>query len=271
MKPTWLIEADIFGAAAEPLKAEIRGRGLDVFVVRHRPHAPQPRDLIGAEALPPEACVIFVGTYPAMRHVTLYRKWRPGAWCSDARLACSCYYAYFGAHMLNQRYTILPGVEALRHADRLFDSYGRDGKIFARPDAVQKIFTGAVTERRGFERVLAPALYDPATLVLLAEPQTIGREWRLLVAHGQVVAASQYLDSGQRLLEAGCPDEVRGFAERVLATVAWRPDPLFMMDVCESEAGLRILELNSFSCSGFYLCDPGAIVAAASEAAAGLW
>lgn len=43
------------------------------------------------------------------------------------------------------------------------------------------------------------------------------------------------------------------------------------MDVCESDNRLHILELTSFSCSGFYECDVEAIVRKASEAAVNEW
>jgi hypothetical protein len=32
------------------------------------------------------------------------------------------------------------------------------------------------------------------------------------------------------------------FAATVLESVAWRPAPLFIMEVCDSEDGLRVLE-----------------------------
>jgi hypothetical protein len=44
-----------------------------------------------------------------------------------------------------------------------------------------------------------------------------------------------------------------------------------MMDICESEGELFLLELNSFSCSALYQCDFTAVVAAASELATRAW
>jgi hypothetical protein len=56
-----------------------------------------------------------------------------------------------------------------------------------------------------------------------------------------------------------------------LADVSWRPDPLFVMDICEGQSGLRIVELNGFTCSGFYACDIDKFVAAASRYAMLAW
>ena len=50
-------------------------------------------------------------------------------------------------------------------------------------------------------------------------------------------------------METGCPAEVRAFATKMLAEVRWRPDPIFMMDVCQAEGRLRLIELNGFSIS----------------------
>lgn len=267
MALTWLLEADVLHFQSEPLRAEIRRQGLQCHVVKLRPNGSPPKDILGAEAVPPDAPALFMGTIPGMRHVQLHRRWRPGGWFDPEQLACRTYYAHLGPFLLNQRYTLLPGVEALRHADRLFDELGVDGKLFVRPDAGDKGFTGTVVDRKGFAPALAPARYDPTTLVVVAAPRTITREWRLVVARGAVVAASLYRDAGGAPRARGCPAEVTAFAEKLLAQVAWRPDPMFMLDVCEAEGGLHVLELNGFSCSGLYECDLGEVVRAATECA----
>jgi hypothetical protein len=126
-------------------------------------------------------------------------------------------------------------------------------------------------DRESFASALAPTRYDPAALVVIAAPQQIDREWRLVVVGEQVVAGSQYAIRGERAMAADCPAEVRGFAETMLAEVRWRPDPAFMLDVCESAGRLWLVELNSFSGSWLYLCDLPAVVAAASALAERSW
>ena len=41
-----------------------------------------------------------------------------------------------------------------------------------------------------------------------------------------------------------------------------------MLDVCEAEGGLALLELNPFSGADLYACDPGAVVDAVAAALA---
>ncbi len=72
-------------------------------------------------------------------------------------------------------------------------------------------------------------------------------------------------------IAATCPDEVLAFARDMLTAVKWRPDELFVLDVCESANELRLVELNSFSCSWLYACDPARVVAVASRMAVESW
>ena len=57
----------------------------------------------------------------------------------------------------------------------------------------------------------------------------------------------------------------------MLGAVSWRPDPIFMLDVCESDDRLWLVELNGFSCSWLYQCDLPEVVEKASELAVRQW
>ena len=87
----------------------------------------------------------------------------------------------------------------------------------------------------------------------------------------RVIGVSQYAMDGKRAIAPGSPDEVRQFVIAMLAEVRWRPDPIFMLDICESAGRLWLVELNSFSSSWLYQCDLTAVVAAASELASRAW
>lgn len=267
-RPTWLVEAGVYGAEIDPLLAEVRGQGMAAAVVPFQTLLKEKDIVIDGRPLPDGSSVIAYGTFPFARQIQLHRRWAPGAWCDPVNLDCSCYFAWFGRYLLNQRYAILPGIEAIRLRDWLFEVFGKDDEVFARPAGCHKVFTGRCIYRDDFASALGPATFDPATLVVIAAPREIGREWRLLVAGDQVIASSQYAEEGSKCVETGCPDEVRAFAEAMLAEVRWRPDPIFMLDVCESGRKLWLVELNGFSCSWLYASDLKAVVAAASELAA---
>jgi hypothetical protein len=186
-------------------------------------------------------------------------------------LACSTYYAHFGPFLLNREYTLLPIAEAVRLADNLFTRYAMGGQVFVRPDAVNKSFTGTLTDRSSFTHKFFGTTFDPTALILVARAKKLTREWRLVVVNGKVIAGSQYRNAEAPEESLGCPDEVLRFAATVLDSVAWRPAPLFLMDICDFEDGLRLLELNSFGCSGHYLADLRTVVEAASELASLAW
>lgn len=133
------------------------------------------------------------------------------------------------------------------------------------------MFVGRCIDRESFAAGLAPTWYDPTTLVVIAAPQPIAREWRLVVVGDRVIAGSQYAVGGKRAIDEGCPAEVQAFSAAMLAEVRWRPDPVFMLDVCESAGQLWLVELNSFSGSWLYGCELPAVVAEASELAEQLW
>jgi hypothetical protein len=271
MRPTWLIEANVEGLPSEDLQAEILRQGMTCRVVKHLPNLSAPKDLAGTESIPLDACIVFRGSLQLMRHIQRTRRWKPGGWCSFANLACSTYYAHFGPFLLNRDYTLLSVAEAARLTDTLFARHAANNHLFVRPDGVEKSFAGALADKFTFTRTISALSFDPTALILVARPRQVLHEWRLIVANDRVIAGSQYRTEDGVEVEPGCPDEVVAFARSILEKVDWRPDPLFAMDVCNSEDGLRLVELNSFSCSGHYLADLRPVVEAASTVAASMW
>lgn len=272
MRPFWLIETDTFGAALDPIKAEVRRQGMQFGLIRHELFTSGYQTSIDGRRLGPDDCIIFIGTWPLWRHIQLHWPgWTPGGWCSTENLDCTCYYEHFKAVLLNQPCEIMLGSDALRQQDALFDRFGRDGRVFVRPTGCLKVFNGRCVDAASFASALAPARYDPTTQVVVSEPRSIGREWRCIVGDGQVIAASQYYYQGKKVIARGCPADVLNFAAAVLDQVRWCPDELFMMDVCESQGKLHVVELNGFSCAAFYACDPKPVVQKARELAERAW
>src|SRR5215471_1306231 len=271
MLPTWLIEADVYGDEALPLLDEVRRQGMTAEVVPHQSLRKGSAPVVGGQPVAPEACVLGYGTFPFAQQILLHHHWLPGAWCSAQNLDCAAYFAYFGRYLLNQHYAIMPGVEAIRQRDWLFSVFGRDERVFTRPTSCHKLFVGRCINRDSFAAALAPTRYDPATLVVIASPQPISREWRVVVIGDRIVSGSQYALGGERAIATDFPSEVRAFAESMLSEVRWRPDPAFMLDVSEAAGRLWLVELNSFSGSWLYRCELPAVVSAASELASQTW
>jgi hypothetical protein len=271
MRPVWLIEAGVYGAEVEPLREEIQKQGMAADLVPYQALRQNCAVIVAGRPLGTDDCVIGYGTYPFARQIQLHRRWVPGAWCTPENLDCAVYYAYFGKYLLNQCYAIMPGVEAIRQSAWLFSALGRKDEVFIRPTGCQKLFVGRCVTKDSFASALGPARYDPTTLVVIAAPTPIGREWRLIVSGDRVIGASQYAVERTRAIAPGCPDDVREFAAGMLADVHWRPDHIFMLDICESAGRLWLVELNGFSCSWLYQCDLAKLIAELSETAVRQW
>ena len=105
---------------------------------------------------------------------------------------------------------------------------------------------------------------------LIAQPQAIETEWRVLVANGEAITSCQYRRNGKFEMYKQIPEAVMGFANQV-ARQPWQPDPIYMLDIGLIDGGLKVIEANSFSCSDFYVMDYGKVIDAANKAAVAEW
>lgn len=108
--------------------------------------------------------------------------------------------------------------------------------------------------------------YSEDMLVVVAPERRIEAEWRVVVAEGQVLTASQYKQDGKPSYQSELPDAVQTLAETI-AACEWQPDPIWMLDLCWADGAAHVLEINLFSCAAFYQCDLAALVKAASKIA----
>ena len=79
MRPTWIIEAGIYGDEAIPLVEEIRRQGMAAEVVPHQSLKKGSTPVVGGQSVPPGACVIGYGTFPFAQQTLLHHRWIPGA------------------------------------------------------------------------------------------------------------------------------------------------------------------------------------------------
>jgi hypothetical protein len=133
-----------------------------------------------------------------------------------------------------------------------------DGPIFLRPDADLKAFVGQVIDLREAPKLLDGwsagfANFGRDLPILVAHPQEIYNETRVWMVDNEAVAAVQYRHHGKRVIRLfdDLPPGMGRFAEEC----AWRfgsSHPVFVLDVAETPAGMKVVEINSFHASGFY-------------------
>lgn len=261
MKPKWLIQEDIDGIDTQPIVEAIVAQGSQVSISRAKPFLS-----VEFDTYLPEECVICYGSIDFIRRIKQRTQWVPGVWCNFENMKCSTYYAHYGSFLLNNRYAMLPVGDLLNRwhdwvdADRVI---GNRCQFFIRPNSGAKPFTGFVVSYNRLPEI--QKLVDsvgPETLVVVAPLRQISEEYRFVIVNRKVVTGCRYLPEESVLYDEGAWDVACKIAEH-----PWQPDLAYTVDVARHNDTFSLLEVNSFSCSGFYACDIPAIVTNANALA----
>ena len=146
---------------------------------------------------------------------------------------------------------------ALNYEDRIiFAKYvatllTSDRSYHIKPTYEHKLFHGQVYTKELWAETYKEKFAEHRCNV--SEVKPILKEWRFFVIDGKVISGSQYMVNGELEVSPGCPAEPKEFAQFMVD--AWKPFPNFVIDVCSTPAGYRVVELNSIHSSGWYDCD----------------
>jgi hypothetical protein len=272
-KVTWLLEDAVFEENIDTLKTELTRQGISFESIKHIPlESDKYKNPKGVDN---NGCVLVYGSLNLMRQLLREKSWIPCGYCTLKNFECSKYYTYFGKFLLNQDYMMIPALELLRQKEFIYDKMGVDGCIFVRPSSGFKEFAGATVPFEDMNKnTLGFGFYheNPELLTVVTTSKIITKEWRFVVAKKKVITGSQYRlgkDVEPELVETTC--EAALYAQSIVDAVEWEPDPIYTLDVCESNGELFLLELNGFSTSGLYDCDLEIIVRVASKMAEEDW
>ncbi len=92
------------------------------------------------------------------------------------------------------------------------------------------------------------------TQLMLSDPVRIEREWRLWVVDGEVVTYSLYKEGRRVVYRHEIEPEALTFAQE-LARLNPGYAPAYVLDICRTAEGLRMLETNCINAAGFYAAD----------------
>lgn len=268
----WLLEKDVFEENLDDLKKAIEQQGHTFTTCGYEPFGSK-KDL--GSYFKSADCVIFYGSLGFGRQVKL-EAWVPGVYCDLPKFECSYYYPRVRQFLLNDRYFMLPfgDLANRRTKEFILDTVGNNGAVFMRPDGGDKLFSGTVVTVDTWDADMRLiGFYDPPpeSIIVVAEPTNLKEEWRLVVADGVVAAGSQYKDAGKLAILSGFPNDVKEYADEIIRHWAG-PERCYVMDIARTKFDeLKLIEYNSFSCSGLYACDKGEIVRAVSVVAQSDW
>jgi hypothetical protein len=195
-----------------------------------------------------EKHVIAMGSY-ALRKAAAEHGWNPGIFDLEGR-DFVLQRQHWGCHLLNH--------DARQQAFR--DVQFREAReLFIRPIGDSKVFNGAVYTKLDFLRWRADIYANPGdgltrvsldTPVLTCSPKQILAEYRYWIVAGRIATRSLYRRGGRLISSPEVDPRIDIFA--VARAKEWQPHEAFVLDVCETPEGLRIVEINTVNRAGIY-------------------
>lgn len=263
MNVKWILEKDVFDEKyVEPLCKSLDELGCEYKIVEYIPFS---KDI--KKFYPKNTCVISYGSVNLIKQIRR-TSWVPGCFCNFNNFKFSKYSSYLGDYLLNQNFVIVPLAELVRRRYFFYKTFGEDGCIFIKPDNGDKPFTGKLIFEENFDGDLSiiKEYNDPNLLVVVSAPKMIREEWRFFVSKKKVLTGSRYRHLGKHV-EESCFDKSAVELVKEILNVNFEPDPIYTIDICKTPEGYFLLELNSFSCAGFYGCNINMLAKISTELA----
>lgn len=195
---------------------------------------------------------IFVFGSVRLARISTSKGWEPSSYYGGNH-DFSIYSDKYGDNLLNSDSIITTVGDNTIFRDDVI--YSGSEIYFIRPCKDSKIFTGKVyTKDKWLGEIINPdKIIDPNTLIQVAKPKKIYKEARCWVVDGKVVTSSYYYFHGNVMYEENVEPEGLEFAENMVKL--FEIAPAFVMDICLTPDGWKIVEVNCINCSGFYKGD----------------
>lgn len=226
------------------------------------------------EVQPQRKKIICFGSY-SMRHTAKAQGWHPGVYDlfeQDFRVQ----FEHWGDLMLNADSTIVP-----------FKDAEVTEVSFIRPINDSKYFAGTVFEVQEFwdwKRKVCVLEHDYGnsltgdTIIQICKPKVIYAEYRYWIVGGKIATKSMYKRGDQVIYSKDVDPRFDEFVDHVLrmekgkrgitlstTPQGWAPHRAFVLDVCDTPDGIKIVEINTINASGFYAANVQDLVMALEQ------
>jgi hypothetical protein len=259
---TWVLERDVFpDAAFEAMCAYLRDRDLPLRTVTIS------AGQIDGRAPRLQGAVVCYGSI-GMAEVAESQGWKPGVFSDPYCFNYEAYREALGELILNPDAERSPLSQVIEHVK----SRGLDA-FFIKPNDDAKAFAGTMMRADEFEAWVSRLrqigyLDDQDFDVVVSAPRKIGREWRVVVVDGEIIEASLYKQSGQVMIERQREPAVEAMVRE--AHTRFKPAPVYVIDIAETDGSLKVVEYNTFNSASLYACDAGRVIEAVSAYVASL-
>lgn len=209
--------------------------------------------------------VVLFGSYTLWRYAQQYNL-RPGVFKLRPFLYEDAWHAYL-LNGANAKVVRLRDIPALTLAD--------DQLVFMRPVDDSKEEPGRVWKVADLKalahKVCALPIEDipmgalrHETEVMLTKPVEIQKEWRIWVVKDRIVTFSLYKEGPRVIYRPEIDDDAMTFAQMLVTENPGYADA-YVMDICRTADGLKMLETNCINAAGLYAADLSKLVAAISD------
>ena len=141
---------------------------------------------------------------------------------------------------------------------------------FIRPTKDSKLFNGQLFSQVKWEDTQTSVLkymeqshVDASGTIQVGEKKKIYKEARIWIVNGKIVTHSYYQFHNNYVFEPEVSQEGLDFAKQMVSL--YQVAPAFVMDICLTPDGWRIVEINCVNCAGFYMGDLQKLLMALEE------
>lgn len=202
---------------------------------------------------------VFVFGSIRMARLSAEKNWYPGSFFGNHH-DFNVYGKHYGVNMLNHD-SIIHTVDT----ENLFKE--DDELLFIRPCKDSKIFNGQVFTKTKWEDTVERMKVDKSehmkSEIQVTKPKVIYREARCWVVDGKVVTSSYYRFNGDVAYIENVEEEALEFAQKMVDI--FQVDKSFVIDICFTPDGWKVVEVNCVNCSGFYKGDLEKLVMALED------
>lgn len=251
---TWVLERDVFSEPCFNAMVEhLRAGGIPHHIVRIVPFA----HTIDGVTPRIDGPVVIYGSIGS-QDVAVREGWRPGVFTDPALFNYMTYRDRLGDLFFNADAVAMP-------ISKVPEWLAATGNLlfFIKPTADDKAFAGEVLEDIEFTEWFGRLKHigyiaDNDMEVAVASSKALGKEWRMVVVDGQVVAGTLYKQWMKVTTRCEMPADVVAVA--LEAHRRFAPASVYVVDIADTADGLKVLEYNTFNSAGLYACDVGAII-----------
>lgn len=259
MKTQWLIDDYMIQTSYhEDMREVLKRNNFEFDVQKYIPFSDKKES-----SLSKDNCVVIYGSIGFVKQ-NLTSGFIPGAYLEEKSMSLLGYMPLIDdTELLANSNHVLTTFQDLKNRKQFFYNIFNTNKIFIRPNCGLKTFTGLPIHEDDFNHEInsieSLSSAEKDTLILVSDCKKITHEYRFFIVNREVITGSQYKFNDEINVKKGYSEEAFFVADKMAKNI-WQPDLAYVCDVGIVNGVPKIIELNSFSCSGFYACDIDKIV-----------